>query len=146
MTTYNAFPYGGLLTTPQTLPSADQGYGGREVAYTATITLASQVAGSVFRLWKARAGLFWLGGTLITDTSLGSTTIEIGNATTANLYRALAAYTTTGNPTGFFDGGAGFLINPPVPLAAAEEVLLTTAAATLPSSGTLLIIGKYMVP
>lgn len=147
MATFNAFPYSLLVgTQPQNLPGADLGYGGKEISFTAFITLAAQASGSVFRLWKARAGLFWLGGQVITDTSLGSTTIAIGNATTAGLYRAAAVQTATGAPSGYFDGAAGYLVNPPVALAAPEEVLLTTAAAALPASGTLMITGRYMTP
>lgn len=147
MATFNAFPYSGLLASPQTLPGADLGYGGKTISFIAQIANASQASGSVFRLWKARSGLIWRGGEIIVDTSTSTATLAIGNATTSTLYKAAGAVTTTGIPQLFFDGGAGFLATMlTAPLAVPEEVLLTVGTAALPASGNTFVIGHYMTP
>lgn len=136
MATTNAQPYAGLLSTPQTLPNGAQGYGGKLIVFRAVITYASQAAADVIRLFKLPAGILPVVGILNADTSSGSTTIAIGNSTTAAKYRAAAAFTSTDTPTLF---GKNAAVGGYAPLTAAEEVLATLAAATAPSSGQLTI-------
>lgn len=149
MTTYNMKPYDGMLSTPMVIAGADQGYGGRLISLTATITMAAQASGSILKVFKANPGWLFMGGYLLTNTTLGSATLAIGNATTAALYRAAAVLTTIDVPQPFMNNvaiGAGqFLTSPLTPYTAAEEFLITTAAASLPASGILLVVGNFMI-
>lgn len=153
MTTYNMTPYANTATTPPTLPSADQGYGGIIKGLTAQLTYASQTSGSVFVIGQIPAGSCFLGGYLYTDTSTGSTTLAVGGtlggaqAFQSNCYKAAAAITSTDALQWFLSyvsathpfltqmaAGATLGLQP---FAAAETFKITTAAATAPASGNL---------
>jgi hypothetical protein len=125
----------GMGSTPVVKPTSP-GYGARLRRYRASITLASQAAADTIVLARIPAGSTFAYGIIVTDTSLGSTTISIGNATTAAKYRALATFTATDTPTLF--GKAGAIVDGQT-LAADEIVLATLAAATAPSSGNLIV-------
>lgn len=136
MATTNAAPYSGNFSTPMVLPNSSQGYAARLIIFRALVTYASQAAADVIRLFKLPVGVLPVVGLINTDTSSGSTTISIGNSTTAAKYRALAAFTTTDTPTLF---GKAAAVSGIVPATAVEEVLATLAAATAPASGALTI-------
>lgn len=140
-------PYSGSQlagANPETIPSADtSAYGSSLIVYSGKLVMASQASGSTLTAWRARAGLVFLGGALVTDTSLSTATLAVGNATTAGLYRAAAVLTTVGTPQTFFDGAAGFLANFPLQIAPYEEVILTVGTAALPASGNLVAYGFY---
>ena len=162
MTTYYMNPYSNTQTTPATLPSGDQGYGGIIKCITAQLTYASQLSGSVFVIGVVPAGSMFLGGELYTDTSTGSTTLAVGGtqapttASTAltslgtfqaNCYKAAAAITSTDLPTLFYSYASAthpFLNGIPQPYGYAETFKITTAAATAPSSGNLFAQLWYM--
>jgi hypothetical protein len=127
------------------------------------IVLASQASGTVFGV--ARIPLYGAIKSIdaITDTSLGSTTIEFGDANNATLYAAAATLTATqtltrmgpllaqtGAPlTSGYDCITGNLVTPFMPQkvgeggAMYEDIEMTTAAAALPASGNLVIIVEY---
>lgn len=149
MVTSNMNPYGGLLATPQVLPSAEAGYGGKIIGRWATITMASQASGSTFKAMKARAGELFCGGYLLVDTSTGSATLSVGLTGDTARYKALAAITTTNLPTWFLSNVAAstpWLTDPVAPFTSDVEFLITTAAASLPSSGILSFLGLFMAP
>jgi len=103
----------------------------------ATITLAAQTTSDTIVVALPNAGDSFLFGVLTSDTSLGSSTVAIGNATTAGKYRAAAVFTATNTPTlfGAFTAAAGTYTKLPL----AETVFITIAAANLPASGTLVV-------
>lgn len=95
------------------------------------ITLASQAAADITYIARLPKGAVFLYGMLDTDTSLGSTTIQIGISGSTAKYKADATFTSTNTPTPF--GKAGVQ----VALSAEEDVFITWSTATAPSSGTL---------
>ena len=111
-------------------------YGTRIRRYRASITLASQAAADTIVLAKIPAGMTFAYGVITTDTSLGSTTISIGTAASTAKSRALATFTSTDTPTLF---GKAAAVGAASALSAEETVIATLAAATAPSSGTLVI-------
>ena len=112
---------------------------GKTIAYQATIPLASQASSDTIVIAKAKQGQKFVAGFITTDTSLGSAKIQIGNATTANKYKADATFTTTDTPTPF--GKAAAM----AALAADEEIIVTVGTAALPASGTLKITMLFAV-
>jgi hypothetical protein len=94
----SASPYSGYAATPAQLPTADNAYGSKTIVYRAVITFAAQAAADTIKLMKLPKGVVPLYGILNNDTSTGSATIAIGNATTAGKYRAAAVKTTTNAP------------------------------------------------
>lgn len=125
----------GFGSTPVVKPNSP-GYASRIRRYRASITLASQAAADTIVLARVPAGSTFAYGIIVTDTSLGSTTISIGNATTPAKYRALAVFTATDTPTLF---GKASAITHAQELTSDETVLATLAAATAPASGNLVI-------
>lgn len=131
----------GLLrnNVPQQLPSAGDVYG-RVRCFNETVTLASQASGDTIEVAKLPKGARPLYGIINTDTSLGSSTISIGPASSAAKYRAAGTFTATDTPTLFGKaGGVGDA------LTAEEIVLITIGAAALPASGTLRVQMFYVV-
>ena len=130
--------------------------GGRKRTFVANITLASQVAGSTFAIARLPVGAAIMGINLMTDTSLGSTTLAIGDAKSGNsaLYAAAATLTATDTPTSVgktatrglpivsgYDSATGALSAGNI----YEDVIITTAAATLPASGNLVVELDYVI-
>lgn len=123
-------------------PSASV-YGARVKRLRATITLASQTTSDTLLIGILPAGATFAYGQLCTDTSLGSSTLAIGIAGTTGKYRAAATFTST-NTVGHFVTAA--TVGAASPLSAEETVIGTIAAATLPSSGTLIVDLYYSMP
>lgn len=129
--------YAGLLAglgqLPIVPPEAGQGVNSFVHVHRQVINYASQPTTDTPVIARIPAGHVVLGVELTADTSSGSATIAIGNATTPAKYKAAAAFTTTDTPTMFMKASAA----DDAPLTADEEVLITIAAAALPSSGIL---------
>lgn len=136
---------------------------GKERRFVSNLPLAAQASGSVIGMARLPLPFTLLGVTMLTDTSLGSSTVKLGNAGNGNsaIYKAAATFTATNTPTGYgligtwgvpiysgFDcvtglatgyttGGNGGALY--------EDVILTVGAADLPASGNLRIIFGYMI-
>lgn len=136
---------------------------GRERCFIEDVPLASQVSGTVIAVARLPCPFTMVGISLLTDTSLGSTTIALGNAADSNsaIYKAAGTFTSintptsvgligtlgvpvysgidalTGLPTTYVRGGNGG--------GGYEDIILTTGAATAPASGTLRLFFRYMV-
>lgn len=121
--------------SPAQLPSATSGYGARLHRYRASITLASQASGDTVVLANIPAGQCFAKGVIVTDTSLGTATVSVGNASSAAKYKAAAVFTATDTPTAFGKAAAVAA----VPSTAQEQVLLTVGTAALPASGQLVV-------
>jgi len=126
----------GIASYPQVQASGVV-QGGGEVVFVSTIALASQLSGSIIVLAQPQAGLKYLGCTVIVSATLGSSTLAISGQVSGNVYAAAATYTASAAvlPT---TAVLAF-----VPLAAQDTVVATVAAATLPSSGTAVIITRW---
>lgn len=125
--------------------------GARVRAQQAVIPLASQTAGTVTHIARLPLGAAIIGIVFNTDTSLGSTTVALGNAGDGNsaIYTAAATLTSTDTPTWRLKqakqqvqitSGTDYL----GASAAFEDVTVTMAAATAPSSGNLTITVLYV--
>lgn len=108
--------------------------GGRLRRFRATVTLASQADGDTIVLTKLPAGYAFAYGIINASATLGSSTIAIGNSSSAGKYRAAAAFTAAA-PTLF--GVVGAVDD--AALTAEETVIATVGAAALPSSGTMVV-------
>ena len=117
--------------------------GGRVKEYRATVTLAGQTTSDVIQLFNLPAGSTFLKGWMYVSATLGSSTIAIGNSGTAGKYRAAAAATTADSPLDF---GVTAAIANAAPLAAEETVLATIGGATLPSSGSMVVVILVAIP
>lgn len=123
-----------LQNQPVVMPNGSYA-GGRVRRYRNSITLASQASADTISCQPIPAGHVFCFGILITDTSLGTATIAIGNSTTAAKYRAAAVFTATGTPTLFGITAANAL-----DFSTATEIpLITVGTAALPSSGLLVV-------
>lgn len=136
----------GLGQSPINPPRAPV-YGGKVRVYQATITMASQVAGTDwFLLARLPRGTKILYGVIATTTSLGSAVLAIGTNSTHGSngqYRAAAAFTATDTPTLF---GVVATTAANAVLADDTDVFATWASANLPASGTLTIQLYVAVP
>jgi hypothetical protein len=126
----------GIDSTPVVKPSAESAYGARMKRFRATITLASQAAGDTVVLCDLPTGFVFAYGVLNASATLGaSATIAIGNATTADKYKAAAVFTAVDTPTLFGKNAAAA----EAVSSATERIILTVAVAALPASGTLVV-------
>lgn len=136
MTTYYCNELSGVASYPQVQASGVL-QGGGEVVFQSTITLASQLAGSVFILAQPQAGLSYLGCTVIVSGTLGSTTLAFSDTVSGNAYAAAATYTAS---AAVLPTTAALAFGP---LTAQGQFVATSAAATLPSSGTVVVISRW---
>lgn len=111
-------------------------YAGRMKRFRATVTYAGQTTSDTILLATVPAGFTFAFGVLTADTSSGSTTLAVGIAGTTAKYKAAAAFTSTDTPTFF---GKAAVVGAASELSAPENIILTLAAATAPSSGTLVV-------
>lgn len=139
--------------------------GGRQRTWIDTLTLASQASGQIFGV--ARLPLFsaLLCIEVLTSVSLGSATIQFGDANNSTLFAAAQTLTavntvtrfatsaTKGQPiTSGYDSVTGNLVSATMPQTPGEgglnyeDVLMTTAAAALPASGSLVVMVEYLGP
>lgn len=136
----------------ESLPSITQN-GGRERVAGGTLALASQASGSVIGVARIPLYAMITGITLITDTSLGTATIALGDVNTANAYMSAQTLTSTNTPVRVGNATAHM-----APITTGydcttgaaskgeyEDITLTTATAALPSSGNLTVIIEYVI-
>lgn len=132
MTTYYCNELSGIASSPQT--QAWGYYQGAQVkGFQSTIDMASQLSGSIFVLAQPQAGLVFSHLRILTDTSLGSTTLAITDQVSGNTYFAAATVTASVAP---LPTPAQLAYGP---LTAKAQLIATTAAATMPSSGIVVI-------
>lgn len=104
-----------------------------------TFTLAAQSAADTLTCTPGPSVGRLIAVGLLTDTSLGSTTIQIGISGTAAKYKADGTFTTTDQIVWFMKGAAVANVT------AAETIIATLSTATAPASGTLTIFQLYTV-
>lgn len=104
------------------------------------ITMAAQASADTIRVARLPNKCVPIQFGLNPSATLGSSTVAIGNATTAGKYRAAATLTVA-------DAWSFSAVNAAVgeELTADEDVLLTIGAAALPGSGTLRHVAQYMI-
>lgn len=118
-------------------------YGARLKRFRATVTYAAQTTSDTIKLADVPAGHTFAYGVLTADTSSGSTTIAIGTAASSAKYKAAAAFTATDTPTLF---GKAAPVAGASALTDTETIIATLAAATAPSSGTLVVDLYFTAP
>ena len=137
---------------------------GKEYNFVESLVLNSQTSTTVIAVARIPVPFVPLGFLLTTDTSLGSSTVALGNAANGNsaIYKAAGTFTATDTPTMF---GKAAVLGVPVLtgvdcLTGAttgyntpgqggtgyEDVCLTVGVASLPASGNLRIVTKYLLP
>lgn len=135
MTTYYATEITGITSQPVIKPSAVAAVGARLRRYRGTVVLNTQTTSDTIVVAVVPSGEDFAYGVITSDTSLGSSTIAIGNSSSTGKYRAAATFTATNTPT-FFGNAAQVL----APASTAEEqIIITIATASLPASGNLVI-------
>ena len=135
----------------QSLPSVSVA-GARERVFIANIALASQASGSVIGVARLPVGSVITGIQLITDTSLGTATVALGDTNSGAIYAAAQTLTSVNTPTRIglaathgapITGGYDCVTG--AASIAYEDIVLTTAVASLPASGNLVIIIEYAI-
>ncbi len=133
----------------QSLPNVNLA-GARERTFIATIAMTGQASGSVFGIARVPLQSVITGITLITDTSLGSATIALGDSNNNALYMAAQTLTNTNTPT-----RVGLAATHGSPITAGydcvsgaatktyEDITLIVPVAALPASGNLTVIIEY---
>lgn len=137
---------------PQVLPKVTL-LGGRARQQISTVVLAAQATGAANGIVIASLpkGAAFLGAELVTDTSLGSSTVAIQNgAASPVIYAAAATMTATDAPSVRTKTAVhGVPIAAPVDYlgnaASFEDLILVVATAALPASGTLRITTRYTI-
>lgn len=137
--------------------------GGRERVQIGRLVLASQTSGTVIAIARVPTGAAIIGITLLTDTSLGSSTLKFGDAASGNsaIYAAAATLTATNTPTTAaaqptygvpivhgYDGVTGAettYANNSGYGGGYEDIIMTVGAATMPNSGNLVTIVRYTI-
>lgn len=133
----------------QNLPAVNVA-GARQRIFVGNIALAAQASGTVIAVARVPVGSVITGITLLTDTSLSTAQIALGDANSGAIYAAAQTLTSTNTPT-----RVGKQATQSAPIAtgydcqtgaanyAYEDILLTTSVASLPGSGNLTIIVEY---
>lgn len=92
-------------------------------------------------LGRVPVGMRFVHGVITSSITLGTSTVAIGIAGNAGLYRAAATFTAVDTPTMFGTAINGMAA---APLAADQEIILTPAVANLPNTaGARLIVDLY---
>lgn len=138
-----------LGNSPPT-PPGDEAYGGRLRMFRATIALDALTVNSTttvgtgaqttdtISLGVIPPGYRFVRGYLTANVSLATSTVSIGNATSAAKYRAAAVFTAVDTPTPF---GLTAAMVTAAPASGSEEIILTIATAALPSgAGNRLVV------
>jgi len=136
----------------QNLPAVSVA-GARERIFIANVPLGSQASGSQIAVARIPLGAVITGIQLITDTSLGTATVALGDIASGNsaIYAAAQTLTSTQTPT-----RVGVAATHGTPIAKGydcvsgmsasyEDIVLTTGVAALPASGNLVIIFEYAI-
>lgn len=109
--------------------------GARVRRFRATITLASQAAGSQFLLANVPPSHSLCFGHVVSDTTLGDATVQVGTSEDSDAYLAASAVASANTPVQF----APVAQTSADPTSSDTIVYLTTGAAALPASGTLVV-------
>lgn len=152
--------YGNAGGAVQSLPAVTV-LGGKQRLQRASIALASQASGAVIHIARLPIGAMLTGIVFMTDTSLGSATISVGDFNAAAIYAAAQTLTSTnskvsaglvttmykiittgydavlGGPLGYAlpgQGGANY-----------EDLVMVVGTAALPSSGNLVVAIEYII-
>ena len=125
----------GVGSLPVVKPSALSAYGARVKRFRATVPLTAQNVGDTVVLGLIPAGHIFAGVELVTDTSLGTSTVSVGISGTPAKYVAAQTLTAVNAPSP--QGLVAQLIAGA--LTAQETIILTVATAALPASGNLLV-------
>lgn len=142
MTAYNGVWMGMLATGgPNNAPPVSF-VGGRVRVFCEHFIYATQVAGSTLNLGVLPAGAVVLGFEVITDTTTGTTTIALGDGTTANRFMAATAFTVVDTPTPV--GKTANAISTAA-LTARTNIIGTTAVGSLPAAGNLVVQTYYTI-
>ena len=132
----------------QSLP--DVRVGGKERVWIERIALGGQATTVQTMIARLPYGAVPLSFDLSTDTSLGSSTVAIGDINNASRFSAAGTYTslnattnainvaTKGIPLTTVYDNAGVTTNN------YEDVLITLGVSSLPSTGTLVVVTKYI--
>ena len=134
----------------QSLPGVNT-FGGRERTQIANIALATQASGSTIAVARLPLLAVITGIQMITDTSLGTATVALGDTNSAAIYAAAQTLTSTQTPT-----RVGLAATHGAPIttgydcqtglsAPYEDNILTVGTAALPASGNLVIIFEYCI-
>lgn len=153
---------GNLGGAIESLPNVDL-VSGKTRKFVANLALATQINGAVLGVARVPLPFVMTGITLLTDTSLGSSTIKLGNAGNGNsaIYLAAQTFTAVNTPTGVgnaatqgveinsgFDSVTGLATGYASSSgfgAAYEDITLTIGAANFPASGIFKIIFEYQI-
>ncbi len=126
-TTEAAGAYG--VTPPTKTPGNTVQAGLKRIRGTYVSTGANNAAGDTIVIGRMPVGAVFAGGEITQSVSSGTTTVAIGNSTTAGKYRAAAVQATVDQPIAF--GTAASVAQ--AALAAEEEVIATLAVGALPA-------------
>lgn len=138
---------GSVLTTAQVgyKPAATV-YGAVLKRMRATFTLSATAVTTSDTLYVANlpAGSTFAFGVITASVTMGaSATLAIGTTGATGKYRAAAVFTAADTPTMF---GVNTAVAAASPLTAEEKVFITIGAASLPTSGTLIVDLYYSQP
>lgn len=137
----------------QSLPGVNL-VGGRRRGFISSLVLNSQAAATVIGVARIPLQAVITDITLLTDTSLSTATIALGDAGNGNsaIYAAAATLTSTNTPTKVGKTAvlgvpviAGFDCVSGLASSSYEDIILTTAVAALPASGILRIFVEYQI-
>jgi len=135
----------------QSLPGVNL-VGGRQRTFVSHLALAAQASGAVIGIARIPLNAVIIGIEFITDTSLSTSTISVGDTNNATAYSPAFTLTTTNTP--FRAGSAAGHGNPILTgydcvsgaqASAYEDITLTVGVAALPGSGNLLIKTEYLI-
>jgi hypothetical protein len=108
----------------------------------AVVALAAQASADTIVVGVRPPNSTFLRAELTTDTSLGTATLALGNATSAATYKAAGTFTATDTPTSYGKAAA----KAAAPNAEAEEIFLTVGTAALPGAGNLVCDFYFAIP
>lgn len=130
----------------ESLPNAIAN-GGKQRTYGDTITLASQASGKKIAVARIPVQSSIVGFTIITDTSLSTATLSIGDMNSATQYAAAATFTATDTPTRTGKAVAhmtpitsGYDATTGLASTSFTDIVLTVGVAALPASGNLVVL------
>lgn len=132
-------------TTEPAVKAEGYAVGARVRVVRATVDLDSQASGDTIVIGKPQAGMVFSHGLITTDTSLGTSTISIGDTDDPDGYRADGTLTTTNVPEVFGTvPGINNTTDGPIVYAGDTEVKITIATADLPASGRMVVDLVYL--
>lgn len=137
---------------------------GKERVFIENLVLNSQASGHVIAIARVPLGSIFLGVSVCTDTSLGSSTLAMGDAGDGNaaIFGAAKTLTALDTPTGWaktasygapintgYDCISGAAVTPFAPGqggGAYEDITATVGTANLPAAGNVVFVTRYIPP